>query len=156
MPSATTQDLLRKINYIEVDLEIQKQILFSIPSDQKNEMEKTIALIAEKTKEIDSLREEIKAVDPDEYHRIMIFEKAINTFRELASKTTFESIVSREMGGDCILELTDAANIECLIKACDAEGQWTIITLDGEVKQYTNGQVNESPPKKPIETAPLR
>ena len=156
MPSATTQDLLRKINYIEVDLEIQKQILFSIPSNQTDEMEKTIALIAEKTKEINSLKEEIKTIDPDEYERIIIFEKAINTFRELASKTKFESIVSREMGGDCALDLKDSANIECLIKACDAIGNWTIITLDGQIKQYTKDQVNESPPKKPAETAHLR
>jgi len=99
MASAATQDLLRKINFIEVDVEIQKQILFSIPSDQTDEMEKTIKFIAEKTKEINTLREEIKTLDPEEYQRIAVFEKAITTFRELASTTEFQSIVSREVGG---------------------------------------------------------
>ncbi len=155
MPSAATQDLLRKINFIEVDVEIQKQILFSIPSDQTDEMEKTITLIAEKTKEIEELREKIRTIDPEEYQRITVFEKAITTFRELASKTEFQSIVSREIGGECVLDVKDSANIECLIKAYDAKENWTIITLDGELQQYTKAQVNEIPPEKPMQPMPF-
>ena len=155
MPSAATQDLLRKINFIEVDVEIQKQILFSIPSDQTEEMEKTITLIAQKTKEIDSLREQIKSIDPEEYQRIMVFEKAITTFREMASKVEFKSIISREMGGECVLDVKDTENIECLIKACDASENWTIITLDGEIQQYTKNQVNEILPEKPVQEMPF-
>ena len=148
MPSTATQDLLKKINYIEVDVEIQKQILFSIPSAETEEIEKTIKLIAEKNKEIEALRENIKSIDPAEYDRIMVFEKAINSFRELASTNEFESIVSREMGGECVLEVKDSPAVECLIKANDANGNWTIITLDGEIQQYTMDQVSEIPPKK--------
>ncbi|PHR28145.1 MAG: hypothetical protein COA36_07700 [Desulfotalea sp.] len=155
MPSTTTQGLLRKINFLEVDVDIQKQILFSIPSDQTNEMEKTIRLIAKQTKEIETLREEIKTDDPEEYKRIITFEKAINTFRELASKTKFESIISREIGGECVLEIKGSANVECLIKACDAQENWTIITLDGEIQQYTKSQVNEALPKTPAMTISL-
>ena len=155
MPSAATQDLLRKINFIEVDVEIQKQILFSIPSDQTDEMEKTITLIAEKTKEIEELREKIRTIDPEEYQRITVFEKAITSFRELASKTEFQSIVSREIGGECVLDVKDSTNIECLIKACDAKENWTIITLDGELQQYTKAQVNEIPPEKPLQPMPF-
>lgn len=155
MPSTATQDLLRKINFIEVDVEIQKQILFSIPSDQTDEMEKIITLIAEKNREIEKLREKIKSLDPEEYKRIIVFEKAINTFRELAAKTDFQSIVSREMGGECILEVKDSTNIECLIKACDAQGNWAIITLDGELQQYNRDQVNELPPEKPVQQVPF-
>jgi len=155
MPSAATQDLLRKINFIEVDVEIQKQILFSIPSDQTDEMEKTITLIAEKTKEIEELREKIRTIDPEEYQRITVFEKAITSFRELASKTEFQSIVSREIGGECVLDVKDSTNIECLIKACDAKENWTIITLDGELQQYTKAQVNEIPPEKPMQPMPF-
>lgn len=151
MPSVATQDLLRKINFIEVDVEIQKQILFSIPSDKTDEIEKTIAIIAAKNKEIKQLREEIQKLDPEEYQRIMIFENAIKAFKEIASKTEFESIVSREMGGECVLQLKDTSNIECLIKACDSQENWTIITLNGEIQQYTKNQVNEAPPEKPVE-----
>ncbi len=155
MASAATQDLLRKINFIEVDVEIQKQILFSIPSDQTDEMEKTITFIAEKTQEINTLRAEIKTLDPEEYQRIAVFEKAIATFRELASTTEFKSIISREVGGECVLDVKDSANIECLIKACDAKENWTIITLDGEIQQYTKAQVNEIPPENPVQPMPF-
>ena len=152
MPSTATQDLLKKINYIEVDVEIQKQILFSIPSAQTDEIEKTIKVIAEKTKEIEELRDEIKSADPVEYERIMVFETAITNFRELASSTPFDSIVSREMGGDCSLKVKDVPPVECLIKANDAEGNWTIITLEGEIHQYSAEQVIEKPPEKSPET----
>ena len=154
MSSPKTQDLLKKINFIEVDVEIQKQILFSIPSAQTDEMEKTIAIIAEKTNEINRLRKEIEKLDPDEHKRIMLFENAITSFKQLAAKTPFESIVSREMGGTCDLELTDTTRIQCLIKACDAEANWTIITLDGEILQFSPAQVAEAPPKKDKESAP--
>ncbi|EKD39250.1 MAG: hypothetical protein ACD_75C00464G0001, partial [uncultured bacterium] len=33
MTKPTVQDILKRINYIEADIDIQKQILFSIPSD---------------------------------------------------------------------------------------------------------------------------
>lgn len=153
MTSPSTQDLLKKINFIEVDVEIQKQILFSIPSDQTDEMEKTIAVISEKTKEINRLRKEIEKRDPDEYKRIMLFEDAIQSFKQLAAKTPFESIVCREMGGTCDLELIDTTRIQCLIKACDAQANWTIITLDGEIRQFSQEQVAETPPEKDQESA---
>lgn len=149
MASATTQDLLKKINYIEADVEIQKQILFSIPSDQTKEMEKTVALIAEKRREIEDLRNQIKEIDPDEYERIMIFENAINSFRELASTREFELIVSRDVGGECALEMNDGSRIECLIKACDKDSNWAIITIEGELQQYRKDEVKEKPPEKP-------
>jgi hypothetical protein len=155
MPSAATQDLLKKINYIEVDVEIQKQILFSIPSDQTDEIEKTIKLIAKKNKEIETLREEIKTADPVEYDRIMVFENAINSFRELASNSEFETIISREMGGECALQVKDGPAVECLIKANDTKGNWTIITLEGEIVQYSKEQVSEVPPVKSYNTVPL-
>lgn len=152
MSSASTQDLLKKINYIEVDVEIQKQILFSIPSDQTDEMEKTIKVIAAKQKEIEELRAEIKKIDPNEYDRIMTFENAIKKFKELAASTEFESIISREVGGECKLLLVEAEPVECLIKACTADGNWTIITLQGEIEQYPKEKVAESPPEKPDTT----
>lgn len=152
MSSTATPDLLKKINYIEVDVEIQKQILFSIPSAETDEIEKTIRLIAERKKEIEVLRDEIKAADPVEYERIMVFETAIADFRELASSTSFESIVSREMGGDCSLKIKNAPPVECLIKANDPEGNWTIITLEGKIQQYAKEQVTEKKPEKPSKT----
>ncbi|EKD40137.1 MAG: hypothetical protein ACD_75C00161G0001, partial [uncultured bacterium] len=77
MTKPTTQDLLKRINYIEADIDIQKQILYSIPSEQTAEMEKTIALIAAKKQEIETLRQQIQESDPEEHARIVALEKTI-------------------------------------------------------------------------------
>jgi hypothetical protein len=78
MTHSKTEALLKKINYIEADVEIQKQILFSIPSNQKTEMEKTITLIAARKEEIEVLRQELKELYQYEFYRIVVFEKAVN------------------------------------------------------------------------------
>ena len=147
MTNSKTHDLLRKINYIEADVEIQKQVLCSIPSAQKDEMEKTIKIIAGKKEEIEKLRLEIKAIDPDEYQRIIVFENAINQFKKLATEKKFESIVSRNVNEECSLELKEGSNMECLLKASDANGDWTIITMEGEVLQFEGEAVAEKPQK---------
>ncbi len=148
MTNTATQDLLKKINYIEADIEIQKQILFSIPSDQKAEMEKTIGDITEKKKEIASLREQIKQLDPLEYERILVFENAVSEFKKLAAEKKFQSIVGRNINEDCVLALKNGDKVECLLKGCDPDGNWTIITFDGKIKQFPEVDVAEKPPKE--------
>ncbi len=143
------QDLLKMINYIEADIEIQRQILLSIPSEQREEMEKTIGIIAAKKGEIETLRQQIKEIDPAEFERIIVFEKAINAFKELATTRQFTSIIGKNINESCQLELTNGEAVECLVKACDAEGNWTIITLEGELHHFAQAAVAE----KPVETA---
>ena len=143
-----TEALLKRINYIEADVEIQKQILFSIPSDQKAEMEKTIKLIATRKQEIEVLRQELREQDPDEFDRIVVFENAVAEFRKIATDNPFESIVNRNVNEECALALQSGDEEECLIKACDKDGNWTIITLDGKLKQFSSAAVAEKPPKK--------
>ncbi|MCP4338602.1 MAG: hypothetical protein GY799_06850 [Desulfobulbaceae bacterium] len=143
-----TEALLKKINYIEADVEIQKQILFSIPSDQKTEMEKTITLIATRKKEIEVLRQELRELDPEEFDRIVIFENAVAEFRKIATDNPFDSIVNRNVNEECTLALQSGTKEECLIKACDNDGNWTIITIDGQLKQFPAADVAEKPPKK--------
>lgn len=141
MSQEQVHDILRKISYIEADIEIQKQILYSIPSDQQQEMEKTIALIAKRKQEIDVLRQQIKAVDPEEYERIMVLEKAAEQFRKLAQEKTFEEVVSRQPGTDCAITLTQGEVIECIVKARENTGDWTVITLEGEVRSIPASMV---------------
>jgi hypothetical protein len=150
MTNAKTQDLLKKINYIEADIEIQKQILFSIPSDQKAEMETTIGNIAAKKKEIASLREQIQQLDPAEAERILVFENAVAQFKKLAAATNFQSIVSRNVNEECTLALKNGKAVECLIKACDGDGNWTVITLGGKIEQFPEADVTEKPKKENI------
>ncbi|MGB3225828.1 MAG: hypothetical protein WBB23_23775 [Desulforhopalus sp.] len=149
MTRPKTEALLKKINYIEADVEIQKQILFSIPSDQKAVMEKTITLIAAKKKEIEELRLELQRHDPSEYDRILLFENAVTAFKKIAQETPFQSIVNRNVNEECVLALQRGEDIDCLIKACDSDNNWTIITLEGAIMQFPAAEVAEEPPKKP-------
>ncbi len=141
--STSAQDLLKKINYIEADIEIHKQILFSIPSDNRQEIDKILKVIAGKKEEINQLRQEIKKIDPEEDRRITVFETAVNDFKKIASETKFQSIVSRNVDEACSLSLTNKSELECLVKACDENGDWTIITLEGEIKYFGKDAVAE-------------
>lgn len=143
--SISTQDLLKKINYIEADIEIHKQILFSIPSDNRQEIEKILKVIAGKKEGINQLRQEIKKIDPEEDEWITVFEKAVNDFKKIASEKKFQSIVSRNVDEACSLSLTNRTELQCLIKACDENGDWTIITLEGEIKYLKKDAVAEEP-----------
>ncbi len=146
--SQATQNLLKKINYIEADIEIHKQILFSISSDNRQEIENTLRVIAGKKEEISELREEIKKIDPEEFDRILVFEKAINDFKKIAAEKKFQSIVSRNTDRECTLFLANKTEIDCLIKACDENGNYTIITLDGEIEYFAADDVSEKPPQQ--------
>ncbi|WP_457575177.1 hypothetical protein [Desulfomarina sp.] len=140
-----TGNLLKKINYIEAEIEIQKQILYSVSSSDKEEIEKILRVIAAKKDEIAELRNKIKIVDPEEFNRIKVFEKAVQEFRKLAATTPFQSISSQNADEPCILSLQNGSSINCLVKACDENGDWTIITFDGEIRQFKQSEVNEKP-----------
>jgi len=144
-----TQNLLKKINYIESDIEIHKQILFSIPSDQREEIEKTLRIIAGQKEEISHLRDEIQRIDPEWFKQILVFEKAVNDFKKIAGEKKFQSIVSRNTDEHCCLRLTDKTEIYCLIKACDEIGDWTIITFEGEIRYFKKDIVSEDPEQQP-------
>lgn len=148
MTHPKTAALLKKINYIEADVEIQKQILFSIPSNRQEEMEATLSLIATKKKEIEILRQELQKNDPDEFAQIELFENALAEFKKIAQKKPFKSIVNRNINEECFLSLQNGTSVDCLIKACDHEGTWTIITMNGEIKQFLAAAVTEKSPQK--------
>lgn len=148
MAHPKTEALLKKINYIEAEVEIQKQILFSIPSHLKTEIEKTISLIAARKEEIEVLRQNIRKLDPAEFDRIVLFENALTEFKKIAAIRPFQTIINRNVHEECSLALQSDEQEECLIKACDSDGNWTIITLGGEVKQYLAQDVSEKPPVK--------
>lgn len=150
MDKPTVQDLLKRINFIEADIDIQKQILFATPSDQRAEMEKTIVIIAEKKKEIEILRQQIREIAPEEYDRILAFEAAVAQFKQLAAERKFTTISGRNPGENCVLALYDGTEVECLVKACDERGDWTIITLDGSVQHFAKMMVTEQPVRPSI------
>ncbi|GAB6191835.1 hypothetical protein [Desulfocastanea catecholica] len=148
MTHPKTQALLKKINYIEADLDIQKQILFSIPSAEKEEIEKAIVRIAARKKEIETLRQELHELDPVEYERILAFEVAVDKFKKIAAESPFQSIINRNINEECTLALKNDEKLQCLIKACDENSNWTVITLNGEIKQFPAAEVTEKAPPK--------
>lgn len=147
---AKTQDLLKKINYIEADIEIHKQILFSLPSDQREEMEKTVQIIAAKKKEIEGLLQEIRESDPEEFNRILALEETIDRFRQLTKTRQFTAITGRNIDEPCVLSLQNGDAVECLVKACDSAGNWTVITLEGQIREYPQADVTEKPVTVPV------
>jgi len=133
----TAQDILRKINYIEVDMDIQKQILVSIPSAEKQEIEKVLKVIAGQKEEINALRQEIKTAAPEEYERILIFEKSAQEFKALAAEKHFKEISTFDGTTPCTISLKDGTRIDCLVKAQDDSGDWTAMTLDGTIQTFS-------------------
>ena len=86
------QDLLKKITYIDADIEIQKQILFSIPSTDRKEMERVVAIIATHKEEIKSLQLKLKEISPQDHETIMNLEAAVSEFKKIASEKKFTSM----------------------------------------------------------------
>ncbi|WDP91565.1 MAG: hypothetical protein HUN04_18400 [Desulfobacter sp.] len=135
--------LLQQINFIETDMELQKQILFSIPSDQKGEMEKVLEKISSQKQQIQDLRRKIEEVDPEEYRRILAIEQASEKFRTLAAEKKFEKVHTLNEEGECFITLNDGTRLDCLVAAKDDQGSWTVLTLEGEAKEYSGEQIRE-------------
>ncbi len=135
--------LLQKINFVETDMELQKQILFSIPADQKDEMKKVLDMIASQKQQINDLRQEIKAVDEEEYNRIITLEQATEKFRQLSRDKKFVKVHTLNEEGQCFVTLNEGTRVDCLVAAKDDNENWTVLTIDGEVREYPGGLVQE-------------
>lgn len=135
--------ILQQINFIETDIDLQKQILFSIPSDQKDEMEKVLKKIAGQKQQIQDLRKMIQEIDPEEYNRIIAIEQATEKFRILAAEKKFEKVQTLNEEGECFITLNDGTRLDCLVAAKDDGGNWTVLTLEGETREYPGGLIQE-------------
>lgn len=139
--SGKIKGLLQKINFIETDMDLHKQILLSIPSDNKKEMEEVIKKIADQKKQIDELRLEIKKNDEDEYNKIIAFENAAKAFQEISKDKKFVRVNTLNETGACFITLNDDTRVDCLVAAKEENGNWTVLTLAGETKEYPSGWV---------------
>ena len=143
MSNQKIQQILKKITYLETEVEIQKQILFSIPSANKGEIENTIRVIAARKGDIESLRQQINDLNPEEFARIVAFEEASARFMAIGAENKFTDLFHKQVGQECDLKLADGTIIDCLAKARDEKGGWTLMTADGEILQFTREQVLE-------------
>jgi len=138
------EEILKKINYMEADIEIQKQILFSIPSAEKDEIENTLKIIVKKKAMVNDLREEIKTIDPEEFNQILILEKASERFRDLAAQKKFIEISTPDGETPCSIRQRNGESIDCLVRAKDGKGDYTVITFKGEILEFSKEEVLES------------
>jgi len=143
MMKERVKGLLQKINFVETDMELQKQILFSIPSDQKGEMEKVMDVIASQKQQILDLRERIKEIDPEEYDRIITLEQGTEKFRQISKDKKFEKVHTLNEQGQCFVTMNDGTRVDCLVAAKDDTGNWTVLTLEGETLEYPGGLIRE-------------
>ena len=151
MSDQKIQHILKKINYLEAEIEIQKQILFSIPSANKGEIEDTIRIIAARKSDIEKLHQQINDENPEEFARIIAFEQASARFMAIGAENIFISIFHKQIGQECDLRLVDGTIVDCLVKACDEKGGWTLLTAEGEVLQFPREQVLEQSEEDSLE-----
>lgn len=131
--------LLQQINFIDADMELHKQILVSIPSDDKEQIQTVIEKIAEQKKQIEQLRQQIKETDEAEYNKMIAIERAADEFKRIANTKKFVHVDTLNETGECFITLTDGTRIDCLVAAKEENGNWTIMTIEGETKEYPSG-----------------
>jgi len=141
--STKVKALLQKINFVEADMEIQKQILFSIPTDNQSEIEKQIHKIAGLKKQIADLRQQIKTLDKNEYDKIIAIENGTKKFQELSMDKKFVHVNTLNESGECFITLNDGTRIDCLVAAKEENGNFSILTLEGEAKEFPKGIVKQ-------------
>jgi hypothetical protein len=134
--STDVKGLLQKINFVEADMELHKQILFSIPSENTAEMEKVVNTIADLKQQINDLRDQIKQTDEGEYNKIIAIEQAADRFRQISLDKKFVQVNTLNEDHQCFITLHDGTRIECLVAAKEENGNWTVLTLGGETKEY--------------------
>ena len=128
--------LLQKINFVEADMELHKQILFSIPSENTAEMEKVVNTIGDLKQQIQDLRDQIKETDEEEYNRIIAIEQAADHFRQISRDKKFIQVNTLNEDRNCFITFNDGTRIDCLVAAKEENGNWTVLTLEGETKEY--------------------
>ncbi|SCY57532.1 hypothetical protein [Desulfoluna spongiiphila] len=134
-------EVMQKITFLEKDLDLQKHILRALPSGEEEQGREVLGTIADIKGKIDACRLEIKALDPDEYDRMIRFEGAAAAFKEAAEGREFVTVVDLNTHVECRIETVDGTAIDCLVKARDTSGEWLIMTVDGEVMTLAADQV---------------
>jgi hypothetical protein len=134
--SIDVKGVLQKINFVEADMELHKQILFSIPSENKVEMEKVVGKIADLKQQINDLREQIKEMDEAEYNKIIAIEQAADQFRQIAKDKKFVQVNTLNEDRQCFITFNDGTRLDCLVAAKEENGNWTVLTLGGETREY--------------------
>ena len=136
MLAEKTQAIYQKINFVERDIELHKSILAGIPTANSQEIEETLTTIAKLKNNLGELKQSLAAADPAEFARLQKLEQASHQFRQIATQKTFTQIITLEHHRQCALRLVNGTQVDCLVMAADEAGDWTVLTLAGEVESY--------------------
>jgi len=134
-------EVMQRITFLEKDLELQKHILRAVPTGEEEQSREALGTITDIKGKIDACRLEIKALDPEEYARMIRFEGAAVAFKEAAEGREFVTVIDLNTHVECRIETADGTAIDCLVKARDTSGKWLIMTVDGEVMSLGADQV---------------
>ena len=137
------QGLMQKISYAEQDMELQKQILVTIPTKDEDDIEEVITNIARLKEKVNSLKLEVKEVDPAEYEKMMAMESASKKFREIAKDKKFEYVKTFGNDGDLSVVMADGVVTVCLVVAKEETGEWILLTMDGKVLELAEDSVKK-------------
>ncbi|HBT97494.1 MAG TPA: hypothetical protein DEB25_07640 [Desulfobulbaceae bacterium] len=139
--SARLHAVYQKIHLVEHDLELHKQILATIPSGKRDEIEQTIGKIADLKRQLTELKESIAVIDPDEYQRLQKLEGETARFKELAGQRPLKEVYTLDQYRVCALRLADGMEIDCLVAARREDDSWLVLTLAGECREFTAAAV---------------
>lgn len=139
----SAEQILQKISFIEKDIELHKSILLSIPKGKEDEMEEVVRTIAELKTRADALKRSIAEVDPEVYQRVVKLEQSSEEFRKLTENKNLTTVISLDHHKECLLKLKDGTRLECLVKALADDGIWTVLTIDGDTRQFDAKEVIE-------------
>jgi hypothetical protein len=141
MTDARVKGLLQKINFIEADMQLHKQILFSIPGEDKKEIQRVLGLLARQKEQIRQLRQEIKKTDEQAYNNLIAIEQGVLKFQQMAQGKDFTEVRTLNETGECFITLADGTRLDCLVTARGADGNWTVLTLEGETREFPAGLI---------------
>ncbi|MDR0477924.1 MAG: hypothetical protein LBH14_08335 [Desulfobulbaceae bacterium] len=139
--NARLHTVYQKIHFIERDIELHKQILATIPSGNRADLEETISKIAGMKRQLSELKESIAVIDPEEYQRLQKLDGETARFKELARQTPLREIYTLDQYRVCALRLADGSEIDCLVAARRQDDGWLVLTLAGECRQLTAAEV---------------
>jgi len=139
--SAQLHAVYQKIHFIERDLELHKQILATIPSGKRSEIEETISKIAELKRQLTELKESIASISPDEYQRLQKLETETARFKALAGQQPLAEVYTLDQCRVCTLRLADGSEVDCLVAARRQDNGWLALTLAGECREFAAAAV---------------
>jgi hypothetical protein len=61
----------------------------------------------------------------------------------MAQDKQFDRVDTPDDSGACKITLSDGTDVDCLVAAREENGDWMILTRDGEVKQFPKGLVKQ-------------